>query len=73
METQCRHCQAQLSRDEYFWFDDACLHCERFMQITSEERNLSVKSPLYIFYAMHFHTRRLRHKFSACLRNSNML
>ncbi len=73
MGTHCRHCQAQLSRDEYFWFEDSCCKCEKFRQIVADERAVSIKSPLLAYVAALFFIRRLRHKFTAYLRRANIV
>ena len=73
MGAYCRHCHALLSRDEFFWFYDSCLHCEKCAQIRAEERQLIIKSPLYIFTEMRFQTRRFRHRLTAYLKRANLV
>jgi len=69
MGAYCRHCRALLSRDEYFWFYDSCIHCEKCAQIRASERKIAIKSPLYAWVEIRFQLRRLRHRFTAYLKS----
>ena len=73
MRIICRHCRAQLSRDEYFWFHDSCVPCETYRQVAAEERKVWIKSPLFAFCLTRFQMRPARHAFSSWLRNANIV
>lgn len=73
MRILCRHCQAQLSRDEYFCFYDSCTACEHYRQTAMAEQALAVKSPVLALYAMMFFGRRVRFKCAARLRAARLL
>ncbi len=73
MGAYCKHCRALLSRDEYFWFYDSCIHCEKYAQLRVEEREIFIKSPLYVWTEITFQTRRLKHRFAAYLKSQNLV
>jgi len=73
MRKLCRHCRAQLSRDEYFYFYDSCMPCEEYRQTKNDELTLPVKSPLLAFYTMLFMGRRARFKCAAWLRATGLM
>ncbi|CAK6500574.1 hypothetical protein PANPA_00318 (plasmid) [Pantoea sp. Nvir] len=73
MGAYCRHCRALLSRDEYFWFNDSCLRCEKWVQIRAEERAIFIKSPLYVWSEMRFQTRKFKHRLTDYLKRLNLV
>lgn len=73
MGAYCRHCHGLLTRDEFFWFDNSCMLCEQYRQTGADERQLLVKSPLFAFRMLSFHSRRIRHLLSGFLRSINIV
>lgn len=73
MRILCRHCRAQLSRDEYFCFHDSCTLCERRRQTINNELNLPIKSPLLAFYTVLFIGRCARSTCTAWLRAVSLI
>jgi len=73
MSILCRHCRAQLSRDEYFCFHDSCMPCENYRQTAAAEQMLAVKLPLLFFYMVLFVGRRARIICAAWLRAASLI
>lgn len=73
MRILCRHCQAQLSRDEYFCFHESCTPYEQHRHTLNDELNLPIKSPLLAFYTVLFFGRRALSTCTAWLRAASLI